>query len=225
MNKEDFNSKKNTDKLKLLSLVSHEIRTPLHGIIGLTEQLQDTALSADQKSLVDHLIHTERILMNLINDVLDYSKLKSAAFDIKLKAASLPTILHELKVLFAPLANQKSLDLDVSINVESGHVLVDILRLKQVLSNLINNALKFTHTGYIRLECQQLPSQNDQENPTYRFTVEDTGAGIPEGEEDSIFEAYGQSSENNNHNGTGLGLTISNMILHNMGSEDRKSVV
>ncbi|GGF46196.1 ATP-binding protein [Echinicola rosea] len=219
MSEKNFNQQNKTDKLKLLSLVSHEIRTPLHGIIGLTEQLQDTPLSEDQKSLVDHLIHTERILMNLINDVLDYSKLKSSAFDIRLKPASIPTILDELKTLFAPLAAQKSLDLEVSVDVDPGYVRVDILRLKQVLSNLINNALKFTDAGYIRLKCQQITSPKEKELPTYRFTVEDSGSGIPKGKESSIFEAYGHSSKVNNQNGTGLGLTISNMILNNLDSE------
>ncbi|QDH80538.1 response regulator [Echinicola soli] len=219
MSKNNFNKQDNTAKLKLLSLVSHEIRTPLHGIIGLTEQLQDTPLSDDQKSLVDHLIHTERILMNLINDVLDYSKLKSAAFDIKLKPASVHTILDELKTLFAPLAAQKSLDLEVNIEVGAEYVLVDNLRLKQVLSNLINNALKFTDSGYIRLECKQTTSTNSDGHPMFRFTVEDSGSGIPEGKETSIFEAYGHSSESHNKNGTGLGLAISNMILNNLGSE------
>ncbi|AWW28733.1 hypothetical protein DN752_00485 [Echinicola strongylocentroti] len=218
MQENNFNNYSNSDKLKLLSLVSHEIRTPLHGIIGLTEQLQDTTLNEEQTGLVEHLIHTERILMNLINDVLDYSKLKNSAFDIRLKPASLVGILEEIRTLFAPLAAQKGLALNTKINIISEYVLVDILRVKQVLSNLINNALKFTDKGSITLLCNQLTPIDDSSAHSYRFAVEDTGTGIPKGKENSIFEAYGQATAANDRNGTGLGLTISNMILNNMNS-------
>lgn len=206
-----------SNKAKLLSMVSHEIRTPLHGIIGLTEQLQDTTLTQEQKDLVDNLLRTERILMNLVNDVLDYSKLKDAAFDIKLKPTKIQSVLDDIRFLFMAVANQKGLSLVVHCDVIDKIVKVDELRLKQVLSNLTNNGLKFTDTGGITLVCTQVSGEISG-RVRYKFEVIDTGKGIPEEVVNKIFDEYYQTEIGSKKEGTGLGLTISNMILSKMDS-------
>lgn len=218
MAKFDLTESTNEKKLKLLSLVSHEIRTPLHGIIGLTEQLTDTMLDADQRELVDHLIRTEKILMNLVNDVLDYTKLKEEAFDIRLKPSSLISILEEVRSLFISLADQKGITLQLQYRMLSPFVKIDELRIKQVLTNLVNNALKFTDKGTIWLRCTQLESDSQANTSDFLIEVEDSGTGIPAGFEEKIFEEYFQTDEGSTKSGTGLGLTISNMILRKMGS-------
>jgi len=219
MDKNKKSIKTLSTRLKLLSKVSHEIRTPLHGIIGLTEELEQTNLDGGQKELVQSLIKTERILMNLVNDVLDYTKLKAEGFNIRKKTALLPDILNDLRLLFGPLAKEKSVDLLVECDIRSPKVMVDVLRLKQVISNLVNNALKFTEKGAITIICRQLEAGKDNNELKYRFEVMDTGPGIPDGYESRIFKEYGQTKAGKQKRGTGLGLTISNMILKKMKSK------
>ncbi|WP_186758562.1 ATP-binding response regulator [Echinicola salinicaeni] len=201
-----------------MAQVSHEIRTPLHAIIGLTEELGQTSLDGDQRNLVENLLKTERILMNLVNDVLDYTKLKAEGFTIRNKTAVLPDLMNEISMLFESLAKKNSTDIVVQCDTASPKVLIDVLRIKQVIGNLVNNALKFTNNGRITIRCRQLNSRAENKNK-YRFEVSDTGPGIPTGYEAKIFEEYGQTKEGKQKNGTGLGLTISNKILKKMDSK------
>jgi len=204
-------------KSRFLANISHELRTPMNGIIGMTELTLDTDLSSEQRALLDGARQSALSLLRLLNDVLDFSeiearrlRLEHASFDIrKLIAETVHAVAHQ--------ALQKNLALndEVALRVPD-RVTGDPVRLRQVLVNLLQNAVKFTPSGSILLRTG-VESINNNE-VCLHFTVKDTGIGIPKDKQAVIFQAFSQADESMTrpYGGTGLGLTISARLVELM---------
>jgi signal transduction histidine kinase/HPt (histidine-containing phosphotransfer) domain-containing protein len=196
--------------------VSHEVRTPLIGILGMAEVLSDTSLDSRQREFVN-LIHTSgETLLHIINDILDLSKIESGKLELESIPFALRDVVDQVLDLLAPMAFGKGLEISAWIDPRIPSVLVgDITRVRQVLLNLVNNAIKFTSSGEIYLQVE--PSV-DSDNMIH-FCVEDTGVGIPPEKLDRLFRAFSQvdASTNRRFGGTGLGLSICQNLTAVMG--------
>ena len=199
---------------QFLANMSHEVRTPMNGISGMTRLLLDTELTEEQKNFTNMISRSLNNLVVIVNNVLDFSNLKTGKLVLDSIAFLLTDILDESKKQFAhPVANKK-LDFKMVVDDAVPAVLTgDAYRLKQVLSNLIGNAIKFTNEGGIRLEVT-LQSQQDQ-TANILFTLSDTGIGIPEDKLQTIFESFAQANKDisRGYGGSGLGLTISKELI------------
>ncbi len=207
----------NRAKSTFLAHMSHEIRTPMNGVIGTLELLRRTPLNATQKSLVDTSLVSSVNLLDILNDILDYSKIESTKVAMVTESFRPVDMLRTLMNLMEPRAHQKGLKLDLQICVELPEWIEgDQGKLRQVLGNLIGNAIKFTESGNVCLEvnCQQMGKA-----PLISFQVMDTGIGIAEHLQHDIFNAFSQFSNFNQQEGTGLGLTISQRLVSAMGGE------
>ncbi|MEL6348623.1 MAG: ATP-binding protein [Myxococcota bacterium] len=201
-------------KSAFLATMSHEIRTPLNGVLGLTQLLQRTELSADQATLLTTLRSSGEALQHVLNDVLDYSRLEGGHISLEEQPFSPKQLSEEIISLFSPRAQEKSLRLYQEVHPEIPEALLgDPFRLRQVLLNLVGNALKFTTSGEVRLHVQPDGPQQIQ------FAVADTGIGIPADRLDALFEPFVQAdaSTKRRFGGTGLGLTISRRLVEAMG--------
>ena len=207
----------NHAKSAFLANMSHEIRTPMNGIIGLSQldtHEQDKAVLQDRLHKINH---SGRVLLGIINDVLDFSKIEAGKLEIESRPFLLPDLLHDLRALFADMAECKGLVLQVALDGAVGQgVLGDELRLRQVLTNLLSNAIKFTEQGTVVLEISR-PGGVDE--AAVFFQVRDTGLGISQAQQARLFEAFNQvdSSISRQHGGTGLGLVISQRLVEAMG--------
>ena len=204
-------------KSEYLANMSHEIRTPLNGVLGMAELLLNTSLSNKQSHLTNIIQQSGTNLLNLINDILDLSKIEAGKLELNNSSHDLRLIMEEVASTFSERASSKGLEL-TCIYPASDHSLFicDKQRLMQVLSNLISNAVKFTDDGEVTLELSFGDQEYDQ---LLHFEVRDTGIGIPEEEQDSIFESFSQSQQTHESSskGTGLGLTICKHIVEMMG--------
>jgi signal transduction histidine kinase/CheY-like chemotaxis protein len=210
----------NTAKSEFLASMSHEIRTPMNGIIGMTDALDQQNLTPSQKEYVEIVKKSADLLLNIIDDILDFSKIESG----KMQLEEIPFKLREeIKLsldLFRPIINEKKLKLTVDINPDiPENVIGDPFRLRQVLSNLISNAVKFTHEGEIAVGVKL--EEEYSGNLTLLFYVEDTGVGIPEKKIESIFSSFTQADDSTSrkYGGTGLGTTISKQLVNLMHGE------
>ncbi len=209
----------NQAKSIFLATMSHEIRTPMNGVIGMASLLSDTALSAEQRDYTDTIKTSGENLLTIINDILDFSKIESGNMELESVAFDLRNCLEEIIDLFANKAAQVGLHLvyQMDYNVPS-HINSDPVRLRQVLINLVSNAIKFTQQGEIFVRV----SVEDERNSTplrLRFSVRDTGIGIPEDKIERLFQPFSQvdSSTTRKYGGTGLGLAISDKLVQLLG--------
>ncbi len=208
----------NVAKSQFLANMSHEIRTPLNGVIGLAQALAKTELTPTQREMLDLMQSSGQTLQTLLGDILDLARVESGKLELTEDAFHMAAAAREAAQLYAEIAREKKLGFHVDIDIDE-HLWVrgDVVRLKQVLTNLISNAVKFTTEGFVGLTVQRGPEQNGQ--PTVRFTVEDTGIGFDAATRTRLFQRFEQADGaiTRRFGGSGLGLSICRHLAEMMG--------
>jgi PAS domain S-box-containing protein len=206
-------------KSEFLSNMSHEIRTPLNGVIGFTDLLRNTSLSSIQKDYLDNAITSANSLLGVISDILDFSKIEMGKLELEIVRTDIIQLFENAIDIVKVHASTKGLELLLNIQPDLARFAwVDPIRLKQILVNLMGNAVKFTSVGEVELRVDFALTGNGKGK--YNISIRDTGIGIREEQKDKLFKAFSQAdtSTTRRYGGTGLGLIISNSLAQKMGS-------
>lgn len=199
----------NKIKSEFVANMSHEIRTPLNAIIGFSELLNKTDVTQKQKSYLDSIVSGGDTLLAIINDILDLSKIEAGKLELQNEEVALKPLLEDIKRIFIQKAKDKNIEFKLNIEPTlPSYVIIDEIRLRQILLNIVGNAIKFTHKGYVKINLKTFNIKNS--SCDLKIEIEDSGIGIPKEQQDRIFESFvqqnGQSSRE--YGGTGLGLAI-----------------
>lgn len=206
-------------KASFLANMSHEIRTPMNGVVGMASLLLDTALTSKQREMVQVIVNSGDNLLTIINDILDFSKLDAGKMSLVAAPFDLRTTIEDVVALLGARACQKGIELMLRFQPTLGqHFVGDPGRIRQIITNVVGNAVKFTDKGHVLISVS---GRRRGETADVEILVEDTGCGIPADKLDKIFTAFEQvdSSAARHHDGTGLGLAISRRLIEAMGGE------
>lgn len=212
----------NKSKSEFLANMSHEIRTPLNGVIGFIDLLMKTELSKSQMQYMQTVYFSANTLLDLINDILDFSKIEAGKLELSNEKTDLLELCGQTIDIIKHQAHKK--DLEVLLNISSEinrFIFADAIRIRQIITNLLGNAVKFTEKGEVELKIVVSPCEDSPEELWYTFSIRDTGIGIAPNNLQKVFNAFDQedASTTRKYGGTGLGLTISNKLLGLMDSK------
>ncbi|WP_373953898.1 ATP-binding protein [Vibrio pomeroyi] len=203
-------SEANHQKSVLLSNVSHEVRTPLNAIIGYTHMLIHSKHFDDHSHQLNGITSASNTILGIVNDLLDFERVKAASYSLNPQCISVMSLISDIENTFLPLIESKQLSLDIVCNVDASTTLmIDELRLKQAISNIVSNALKFTIKGGVTIEVST-------DGKAFNISVSDTGVGIPQDKLDAVFNGFEQVNQEDQQFGFGLGLAITKTIVELM---------